>query len=449
MAYTRIEHAGGAPATTVPSSLTAVATTIPVADGTSWPTGGTGPFYATLDLGTDSEEKVKVATRTGNNLNGVTRGVDGSTATTHDAGATIAHTFTAIEADEANVTAINTIGRVTAAGDLLVADGTNSLARLAKGANDTLLKITAGAVGWGTLPADSVGPTQIAPDAVTASEIAANAVGASELADNAVDTAAIVNNAVTSSKIGTDAVGPTQIAPDAVGSSEIAPDSVGASELADNAVDTAAIVNLAVTAAKIALDTITAAQIAPDAITASELANNAVDTAAIVAGAVTLTRLDTIGANAVFEGLPTSGAPSVSARGRSWANKMESDSVPVDTTPTKINALNLATVAMKAGRRYRLEFSGALAITAGSTGNCWVGFRRGTTSFSRQLTPTLNTLVPVGFSMTTFYEPAADEAVDWDIYMESVSGSYNVRIKGTATEETAFIITDIGHASNT
>jgi len=101
-----MEHAGAAAATTLSSSITNASTTINVASATGWPLGSVGPFVVTIDAGTASEEKVLVTSRTGIVLTVQTRGYDGTTATSHGATAAIIHSFSATEADEANVAAV-------------------------------------------------------------------------------------------------------------------------------------------------------------------------------------------------------------------------------------------------------------------------------------------------------------------------------------------------------
>jgi hypothetical protein len=285
--YARRQFPGAAVDTTIVSGINNTDLSVTLASATGWPTGAyTGGILVELYNVTTGLTIEKVWST---NLTGVTltivRAADGTTATSHAAGTGIRAIAGAIDADEANRAVNETVGQLTAAGQILVADGTASAAALQtktsgqilQGNGTTLASVAVS--GDATLAAG--GALTIANDAITAAKIAADAVGTSEIAADAV----------TSSEIATDAVGTAEIAADAVTSSEIAANAVGASELADNAVDTAAIVALAVTAAKIANDTITATQIAADAIGSSELANNAVDTAAIAASAVTIAKL--------------------------------------------------------------------------------------------------------------------------------------------------------------
>ena len=98
----RREYAGNAPPTTLSSGIDNATLTIPITNGTGWPTGVIGPFFAVIDKGLSTEEKVKVASRTANVLTVIAggRGQDGTAAATHASGAAIEHVLTA---DDLNV----------------------------------------------------------------------------------------------------------------------------------------------------------------------------------------------------------------------------------------------------------------------------------------------------------------------------------------------------------
>lgn len=98
-------HSGTAAPTTLTGAINASDLSIPITDGTGWPTGP-DPFVVTLDRGTASEEKVLVEARVANTLTVQTRGYDGTTATSHDVGAAAEHTISAVEMTEANAAAI-------------------------------------------------------------------------------------------------------------------------------------------------------------------------------------------------------------------------------------------------------------------------------------------------------------------------------------------------------
>ena len=181
MAYARIEHAGGAVATTLSSGIGSGDSSLALVASTGWPTGGTGPFYIVVDPGTSAEEKILATARSSLSLTGLTRGVDGTSAAAHAAGATIQHIFTATEADEANQIVKATLGTVTTKGDLLPATGAGAIARLAAGSDGLPLVANSGqATGLGYA-----------------------ALAAAGLASNAVTTAKILDGNVTLTKFAT------------------------------------------------------------------------------------------------------------------------------------------------------------------------------------------------------------------------------------------------------
>jgi hypothetical protein len=97
------EYAGGAKRTTLAAAITAASTTITVTDATGYPTGATGPFAIALDVGLAGEEKVLIASRSGNTLTVASggRGYDNTSAAAH-ASATVDHVITAVDVREAN-----------------------------------------------------------------------------------------------------------------------------------------------------------------------------------------------------------------------------------------------------------------------------------------------------------------------------------------------------------
>lgn len=162
----RRQHTGGAANTTLASGIGAADTSFTVAagGGTSHSDGSVGPFVITLDGGTASEERVLVTSRISDTFSGVTRGYDGTTAATHTAGAVVAHTFSALEADEAN--ALTSLA--DAKGDLIAATAADTWARLAVGADgDVLTADSAAATGvaWAAAgPLGTVGYAEVTAD---------------------------------------------------------------------------------------------------------------------------------------------------------------------------------------------------------------------------------------------------------------------------------------------
>ncbi len=198
MAKTRRAYTGASVETTISSAIAASGTTtFTVSAATNWPYGS-DPYHVVLSPGTASEEKVLV-TRTGasdttiNIASDSERGQDGTSAVSHDSGATVYPVFTAVDADEANELA----SMWEAKGDI-VSHGTSTFSRLAVGTNDYVLQADSSAasgLAWG-----QVDTASIANDAVTNAKIAANAVDTGELAANAVTEAklatAVVNKLV-------------------------------------------------------------------------------------------------------------------------------------------------------------------------------------------------------------------------------------------------------------
>jgi hypothetical protein len=176
MAYaTRRSYAGAAPACSLTNAITSSDTTATLTgDVSNWNNTANGSFYMVIDPGLSTEEKVLVDTRSGSSLSSITRGVDGTTAAAHNAGATCYPVFTATDADQANKVA----STLTTKGDLLVTTG-SVLDRLAVGTNDYSLLADSSAtngVAWKQIPAAG-----LASDSVTKAKIADRAVGSAEL----------------------------------------------------------------------------------------------------------------------------------------------------------------------------------------------------------------------------------------------------------------------------
>lgn len=150
---TRRSYSGAAPACTLTSSITSASTTASLTGTvTSWPVTSSGPFYMVIDPGLSTEEKVLVGSRSTTSLSSITRGVDGTTAAAHSAGAICYPVFTAVDADQANAVAAT----LTTKGDILVTTG-SVLDRLAVGANNHALVADSAAtngVKWAT-PTDT------------------------------------------------------------------------------------------------------------------------------------------------------------------------------------------------------------------------------------------------------------------------------------------------------
>jgi hypothetical protein len=167
-----------------------------------------------IDPGLSTEEKVLVGTRSGSSLSSITRGVDGTTAAAHNAGATCYPVFTATDADQANKVA----STLTTKGDILVTTG-SVLDRLAVGTNDYALladSSAANGVAWKQIPAAG-----LASDAVTTAKILNANVTAAKLASDSVETAKILDLNVTTGKIADNAITQAKMADRAIGSAEL------------------------------------------------------------------------------------------------------------------------------------------------------------------------------------------------------------------------------------
>lgn len=140
-------HSGTAPDTSLATDITNASTTITLASGTGWPAPTGGQIaYGTLDPDTANEESFTYTARSGGSLTGVTRARNGTSAVAHSEGAVVRHQWTAQEADDVTRTTLNTLGRVTAANQLLVSDSTTTLAALDVAASRIVGRAAAGNV---------------------------------------------------------------------------------------------------------------------------------------------------------------------------------------------------------------------------------------------------------------------------------------------------------------
>lgn len=105
-------YAGAAKRTNLAGDITATSTNILVVDATGYPTGVDGPFAIALALGNAAEEKILIASRSGNTLTVATggRGYDGTTSAEHRTGVTVDHVLTATDVREANAHVNDTTG---------------------------------------------------------------------------------------------------------------------------------------------------------------------------------------------------------------------------------------------------------------------------------------------------------------------------------------------------
>lgn len=164
----RRSYAGASAACTLTSSINSSVTSLDLTGTVAlWPDTANGSFHMVIDPGLSTEEKILVGARSSGALSSITRGVDGTTAASHSAGATCYPVFTAVDADQAN----KIVSTLTTKGDILATDG-SALNRLAVGANGTVLAADSSAtngVAWSsayaTLASPALTGTPTAPTA--------------------------------------------------------------------------------------------------------------------------------------------------------------------------------------------------------------------------------------------------------------------------------------------
>lgn len=206
MAYERRDFTGAPTETTITGDINSSDTTISIASATGWPTGSQGKFFVVIDPGTASEEKVLVQSRSGTTLtvaSAADRGADDTSAASHSSGATIYCSFSAQDADEANYWVAELAGAATAANDLIIADGDNSLSKITKGSNSTVLRVDSG----GTLAYGTITSAMIADGTIATDDIADDAVTSAKIADGTIATANIADAAVDEDKLATSVAG--------------------------------------------------------------------------------------------------------------------------------------------------------------------------------------------------------------------------------------------------
>jgi len=99
----RREFSGSVVRTTLSSTVTISATSIPVTDGSTFPSGA-NPFVIVLNRGLPIEEKVLISSRSGNTLTVSSRAYDGTTASEHLSGIYVDHVLDATTLQDMNTT---------------------------------------------------------------------------------------------------------------------------------------------------------------------------------------------------------------------------------------------------------------------------------------------------------------------------------------------------------
>jgi hypothetical protein len=151
---------GGTVATQLNGPINNSTTSVTVADGSTYPSGPT-PFVISVGRNTPTEEKMLVASRTGNTLTITTRGYDGSVAQAHADQTTVEHVLDAITVDEANE-----IANVMTADGALITRSSGSPVEVALGT--TGLPLVAGAFAPSYAQVNTAG---IADNAITSAKI--------------------------------------------------------------------------------------------------------------------------------------------------------------------------------------------------------------------------------------------------------------------------------------
>lgn len=154
--YTIKQYSGDAPPTTLALSIGSADSTIIGTNLASYPDGSIGPFVIDINLGGATEEKILCSSRSGNTLTVAAsgRGYDSTVAAPHvgansGVAESLNHVITAVDMTEANAAVIQTIGKVTSLGDILVGSGANTLARVGVGSTGQVLTVSGGTAAWG------------------------------------------------------------------------------------------------------------------------------------------------------------------------------------------------------------------------------------------------------------------------------------------------------------
>ena len=257
--------------TTLSSAIASGDTTMTVGSATTLlggitVTAGT-TFTVAIDPDTALEELVDVTAVSSNTLT-ITRGIDGSSATGHSAGAAVRHMAIGRDYREANAHIENS----TTAHGLTIANVLET--------SDTDMITTA------MLQSNSVTTAKITDANVTTAKIADSAITSAKIADLTIATGDIADSAITSGKIATGAVGTTKIDDLSITEGKLAPTAVTTGKIADSAITSAKIADGTIVAGDIADGAITSAKILDGTIATGDIADSAITSAKIADGTI-------------------------------------------------------------------------------------------------------------------------------------------------------------------
>jgi microcystin-dependent protein len=188
---------GGAQKTALTASFTIGSNTLAVSNGSTFPSGTSGPFVVVVDRGLATEEKFLIESASGTNqttFNVKQAGYDNTSTSAHSSGAVVEHCLDAYSIEQAN----RYVNLQTAKGDLISHSGTNT-AKLSVGANNTVLTADS-SVSLGS-KWSLIGSSSLASGAVTTEKIADSNVTTAKIADSNVTTAKLADGSVTAEKI--------------------------------------------------------------------------------------------------------------------------------------------------------------------------------------------------------------------------------------------------------
>lgn len=448
-AYARRTFPGATPETTITGSLNSGVTSATIADDTGWPSTGSGQVLAVISAGNSDEEKV-FFTRSGTTLT-LTRAQDGTSDVNHSAGVTIAPCVGARDLDEANYTVVQTVGKITAKGDLLVGSTANTIIALNVGTDGFPLLADSGETSgliWGRITATgiaaSVAGNGLAGGAGTALSVNVDDTGIEinsdtlRLKDSGVVTAKINNAAVTTAKLNDAAVTAAKLAA-----------AVAGAGLAGGA-GTALSVSVDDTTIEVATDTLQVKDggIDEDALAASVAGSGLsggagsalsvnVDDTGIEINSDTLRLKDAGVAAAKLD-------PSLPLGFLDYAEKLN-DSSSV-TSLTEITDLTI-TFTPSANRRIKISWDGHFA--AANNGNNASITLRDDTPTSVHIWDISDLFSSLRQAASGFYilDGTDGSELTFSLWLDKVSGTGGVNTEGTALRPFKLMAEDIGPAS--